>query len=372
VEIGPNPEIEMRSRLKRVGFEHTPRLLAAFRGTLDNARPEIRVWLGILQGYVPNDGEGWSHAVDAARRYLGRARRRSTLPGSVESIIPMSPWESAIDPIVAELTRDYERMVERLGGRTAELHTALATATEDPAFAAQPPSILSRRSAYQRMRTLTASVFDTLLRRVAELDPEERKAAESVLGRRADALAVFYRLLERPLTSPRIRCHGNLHLGQFLHAGRELVIIDFDGEPGRPLYERRLKLSPLQDVATMVRSFHYAAHAAVREARPRAAGRVVDAERDWRWMRAWQLRMGAVFIDAYSRGAAASGLLPADPDEARLLFQTYVLERAIYELGYELNHRRAWIMAPLLDLPFLLTASDGVQPGAASVAVAPT
>jgi maltose alpha-D-glucosyltransferase / alpha-amylase len=111
----------------------------------------------------------------------------------------------------------------------------------------------------------------------------------------------------------------------------------------------------------MVRSFHYAAHAAFRELhRANKIDGAEDATR-LRWMRAWQLRVGAVFIDAYSRAVADGGLLPSDPEEARVLFQAYLLERALYELGFELNHRPAWLAAPLLDLPFLLPSSHALD-----------
>jgi maltose alpha-D-glucosyltransferase / alpha-amylase len=354
IEPGPNPEIEMRAQLDRAGFTHTPALLAAFRGSLGEATPGSRAWFGILQANVPNDGEAWVHAVAAARRCLRLAGRGGSACPRIDSIVPMSPWDSVVDPAVAALAGPYAATVERLGQRTADLHLALAAAGDDPAFAAEPPTALSRRSAYQRMRTLAVSVLDDLGARLPDLDPALQDVARSLLDRRSDVLDHFHQMLEGPFTSARIRCHGNLHLGQVLHAGDDLVIIDFDGEPGRPLYERRLKRSPLQDVASMVRSFHYAAHAAARahhEAGRRGGGGTAF---DPGWMRAWQLRMSAVFIDAYSRRIAGSGLLPSDPDEARVLFQAYLLERALYELGFELDHRPDWLAGPLLDLPYLL------------------
>jgi maltose alpha-D-glucosyltransferase/alpha-amylase len=355
LEAGPNPEIEMRSRLRRVGFAHTPALIAAFRGNLEAARPGNRVWFGILQANVQNDGEAWAHAVKAARTFFRLARRRLDSPPSLDRIVPMAPWDGLADPAVNDLIAPYTPIAERLGKKTADLHKALAAVTDDLAFAIEPPTALSRRSAYQRMRTLAVSVLETLGTRLPEFDPVTREIAASALGRRADVLDLFHRLLERPFTSPRIRCHGNLHLGQILHAGDELVIIDFDGEPGRPLYERRLKRSALQDVASMVRSFHYAAHAALRERQGGSRDPGEEAT-SLQWMRAWQLRVSAVFIDAYSREVAASGLLPSDPDEARVLFQTYLVERALYEVGFELNHRPEWLAAPLLDLPLLLAS----------------
>jgi maltose alpha-D-glucosyltransferase / alpha-amylase len=354
VEAGPNPEIEIRAHLHRVGFRKTPPMVGAFRGTLDDAGAGRSAWFGILQGYVPNDGEAWQHAVAAARAWMRRAGRPRDLVRDVDTIVPMSAWDSAADSVLREVIAPYVPMVERLGLHIAELHKALASPAGNPAFRREPPTALSRRATYQRMRTLAVSVLDTLRTRLPELDPTAQELAASVLDRREDALVLFARLLEASSTSPRIRCHGNLHLGQVLHAGDALVILDFEGEPGRPLFERRMKRAPLQDVAAMVRSFHYAAHAALR-GRSRAHTQApAEYARRLRWMRAWQLRVGALFIDAYSRGVADSGLLPADPDEARVQFRAYLLERALYELGFELDNRRAWILAPLLDLPFLL------------------
>ena len=351
IESGPNPEIEMRSHLARVGFTHTPALFAGVRCTLPEGTAE-RVCLGFLQAHVPNDGEAWHHAVAAAANYLRGSVSQPEGPRAPDTIVPLSPWYGPREPVVAELASAYAPTVERLGRRTAKLHRALASDGGDKTFAVEPPTALSRRSAYQRMRTLAVSVLDKLRRRVEELDPELYPLAAAVLERRDAALSLFHELLDRPYSSPRIRCHGNLHLGQILHAGNDLVILDFDGEPGRPLYERRLKRSPLHDVATMVRSFHYAAHGALQQ---------LDESTGWMpsnttpaWIVSWQLYVSAVFIDAYTRGVEGTGLLPSDPEEARLLFRTYLVERAFYELGFELNHRRGWIAAPLADLPLLL------------------
>jgi maltose alpha-D-glucosyltransferase / alpha-amylase len=350
VETGPNLEIELRSHLRRVGFAHVPAVLAAFRGRLGDGQ-RGSVWLGILQEQVPNRGEAWSRAVADARAFLLAARRRQA--PSVETIVPLFERPGASSR-TGDLIAPDEAMVERLGERIADLHRALAAGGGEPGFASEPATAVSRRSTYQRMRTLAVSVLDALRRRLPELDSSERDLAHAVLGCRNDVLALFHRVLDTPLAWPRIRCHGNLHLGQVLEAGEELVILDFDGEPGRPLYERQLKRSPLVDIAAMVRSFHYAAHAAVGELHGPKKGRRAQDGRLLGWVRVWQQRIGAVFVGAYTRRLEGSGLLPIDAQQSGLLLQSHLLERALYELGFELDNRPEWIRAPLLDLPLLL------------------
>jgi maltose alpha-D-glucosyltransferase/alpha-amylase len=201
------------------------------------------------------------------------------------------------------------------------------------------------------MRTLAVSVLARMRLREAELLADLRPAARAVVLRQDEILAVFREIMNRSISAARIRCHGNLHLGQCLHVGDDVLLIDFEGEPGRPLYERRLKRSPLQDVAAMVRSFHYAAHAAARRQDRRAGSRRLTG-----WLRHWQQRTASVFVDEYVKAMGGSTLLPADAGDRQALLHAHLLERACYELAFEMDHRSSWVGAPLADLPLLLTA----------------
>jgi maltose alpha-D-glucosyltransferase / alpha-amylase len=253
--------------------------------------------------------------------------------------------------VLDDLIGPYRDGVERLARRIAELHTALATPTSDSAFAPEPSTVFSRRSAYQRMRGSAVMLFELLHARTPVLSENTRDLAGAVLRHSEPILASLRTMLECPLTAIRIRCHGNLHLGQILCAGTDLVIIDFDGEPGRPLYERRLKRSPLHDVATLVRSFHYAAHVALARERPDGSPR---ADHLGAWMRAWQRRVGSLFVAAYA-ASLGDGILPADRPETDLLLRLSLLDRAIYECRFELNRGSKWLAAPLADIPVLLS-----------------
>ena len=306
--------------------------------------------IGVLQQYVDNDGEAWPRAVLAAREYFQRASRSRREPPESGSIMTRLAALNDVPIELDDLLGSYLDVVRLIARRTSDLHRALAANTSDRAFAPESFTPLSRRSSYQRMRTLAVSVTATLRRRLEELGPELKPVAQALVDRHDEGIRVFRQVLDRTIPAQRIRCHGNLHLGQVLHVGDDVVLIDFEGEPGRPLYERRLKRSPLQDVATMVRSLHYAAHAAL----PKRIGPGAEPDRMMSWLRHWQRRTAAVFVGTYVEAIQGTALLPPELADMELLLDAHLLERAYYELGFELNHRSTWLRAPLLDISALL------------------
>ena len=355
LDNGPNPEIEVGSYLKSVRFPHAPIIHGSLHYRLHGGRTTQRMSVGVLQGYIENDGEAWPRAVEAATRYFQRAIRTRREPHAGGSVLPRFAALHDAPTELDDLFGTYLDAVRLIAVRTADLHRALASNTADPAFTPEPFTPLSRRSTYQRMRTLTVSVIATLRRRFEELRPELRAGAQALVQRQDDAMRVFRQIVEHTVSAQRIRCHGNLHLGQVLHIGDDVVLIDFEGEPGRPLYERRLKRSPLQDVATMVRSFHYAAHAALQKGIARRSG----LDRTMPWLRHWQRRTATAFVATYADAVEGTTLLPSDVADTELLLDAHLLERAYYELGFELNHRSEWVRAPLMDIPALLFSRRG-------------
>ena len=350
LDDGPNPEIEIGSYLNSIGFAHAPVIHGSLHYRLRGLRTDQTMSIGVLQQYVENDGEGWPRAVLAAREYFQRASRSRRKPPESASIMTQLAASNVVPTWLDDLIGSYLDVVRLIARRTSDLHRVLAANTSDGAFAPEPLAPLSRRSTYQRMRTLAVSVTTTLRRRLEELRPELKVVAQSLVDRHEEGIRVFRQVLDRTIPAQRIRCHGNLHLGQVLHVGDDIVLIDFEGEPGRPLYERRLKRSPLQDVATMVRSFHYAAHAAF----PKRIGRRAEPDQMMSWLRHWQRRTAAVFVRTYVEAIQGTALLPPELADTELLLNAHLLERAYYELGFELNHRSSWLRAPLLDIPALL------------------
>jgi maltose alpha-D-glucosyltransferase/alpha-amylase len=193
-----------------------------------------------------------------------------------------------------------------------------------------------------------------LRKRQSTLPPAAQEIARDVLAREAAAQERFQAIQRTKIETVRIRCHGDYHLGQVLFTGKDFVIIDFEGEPARTLGERRIKRSALSDVASMIRSFHYAACAGVfrylgqQAASPDDEARLRDAAGVWyRWT-------SAAFLKSYLATAGQADFIPPTHDQRRTLLEVLILEKAIYELKYELNNRPDWVEVPLRGILELL------------------
>jgi trehalose synthase-fused probable maltokinase len=198
------------------------------------------------------------------------------------------------------------------------------------------------------------SVLGLLRLRAAELPGDLREQAQQVMDAEYKILQTFRTALDRPITAMRTRIHADYHLGQVLYTGSDFVIIDFEGEPARPMSERRVKLSPLQDVAGMLRSFHYAAFSAAP-----ADGAVAEGNSESVWQRsrvteAWHAWVTARFLASYLKEAGKASFIPASEDELKTLLRVHLLEKALYELSYELNNRPDWVRIPLAGIISLL------------------
>jgi maltose alpha-D-glucosyltransferase/alpha-amylase len=353
LDEGVNPDLEVGAFLsERAGFERVPPVA----GSLEY-RPArgAAMTLGVLQGYVKNEGDAWRYTLDALGRYYERV-----IPLGPREAAALLPSESALDLArssvpgeVRERIGLYLEPARLLGLRTAEMHIALASDSEDPAFAPEGFSELYQRSLYQSMRNQTDQALELLGRSLGRVDAAARADAERVLAARERILARFAALRGRRITALRTRVHGDYHLGQVLWTGKDFVIIDFEGEPSLPVSTRRIKRSPLRDVAGMLRSFDYAARTALRRQEEAGAFRAEDRPALEPWARAWERWVCATFLAAYLERAADGGFLPQGREELGVLLEAYLLEKAVYELGYELNSRPDWVQLPLaaiLDL----------------------
>jgi maltose alpha-D-glucosyltransferase/alpha-amylase len=338
IHPGMQPDWEMGLHLTRLGFPH----VAPVAGRLEWDLGGQTATLGVLTAYVAHESDGWAHTRDALGRYQELVLARGS--GSAS--------ESPSDAAVQELLGPYRAWTALLAQRTAELHQALATARGDPAFEPEPFTPYYLRSLYQTLRTAVRQTLSALARHVPALDAEWQQAAEEVLAQEERMLEMAKGLLEAPARALRIRCHGDLHLGQVLDTGSDFVFIDFEGEPNRPLSERRIKRSPLRDVAGMLRSFHYAAAAAWLGARPETAD-AGEAERLRRWCELWYRAVAGIFLASYRATLGDTDLVPAG-DQFDAFLRLYVLEKALYELRYELDHRPDWVPIPLAGIRQLL------------------
>ncbi|MFN4259624.1 MAG: maltose alpha-D-glucosyltransferase [Gemmataceae bacterium] len=359
-EEGINPDLEIgRYLTEQKGFAHTPPMLGAIE--YRRKRRAEPVTLAQIQAFVPNQGDAWQFTLNELSNYFDR-NLAAPLHDDYLETSDLSLVELAHDDIPAETQERigvYLESVRLLGQRTAELHLALADESENPAFVPESFTTLYQRSVYQSMRNYKGRIFELLRKRLSTLPESIRTQAQYVLRRDADVLNRLQALLNVKITALRTRCHGDYHLGQVLYTGKDFVIIDFEGEPARSISERRLKRSPLRDVAGMVRSFHYAAYSALSGnggsgARPPGVVRPEDVGVLEQLAHFWYIWVSATFLKAYLETAGQAPFIPSSPHVLRILLEAFLMEKAIYELGYELNHRPDWVRIPLLGILKLL------------------
>jgi maltose alpha-D-glucosyltransferase/alpha-amylase len=255
----------------------------------------------------------------------------------------------------------YLDVARLLGSRTAEMHRALARRTDDPAFTPEPFSALYQRSVFQTLRNHAGATLTLLRRRLDTLPDDARPLAERVLDRSDDVLAMIRELTTARRSAVRIRTHGDFHAGQVLWTGREVVLIDFEGEPGRPLSERRHKRSALSDVAGMLRSFHYAAYGTLLNPRLGGTVRAEDVERLDPWAELWYRSVAACYLRAYLDSSADEPYVPRDREELLALLELSALQKVLYELSYELNNRPDWVSIPLRGLLELIENPPSIE-----------
>jgi maltokinase len=296
LEPGINPELELLRFLTERAFPN----IAALSGWYAYSGPLISATLGILQRFVPGAIGGWELGLD----------------------------ELGADP------EGFLRRVRRLGEVTGDLHTALASDSSDPDFAPEEPST-------EALALLTATVDEEIEAIFLDL-PEGEEALEPIVGRGEevrDRLRLFSHV---GAAGKVIRHHGDYHLGQVLWSGADWLVIDFEGEPARSLPERRQKRSPLRDVAGMLRSFAYVASASeiLKDAAPPAD---------------WEARAREFFLDGYFEHVESS-LVPPGQEARNRLIAVFELEKAVYELRYELNNRPDWVGIPVAGILRILEA----------------
>jgi maltose alpha-D-glucosyltransferase / alpha-amylase len=342
---GVNPELEVgRFLTDRTVFRHSAPTAGAIELPDGKAGGTT---VAILQGYVQNEGDAWQYALDAIQ---GSFERALAMPAEQERPRPEHSLMDMVGELPSLLIYDligpFLGSAWLLGRRTAQLHLALGSRADDRAFAPEPITRMYQRSLYQSMRTQTAATLRRLNR--DHVGPE----IEELLARQDELLSRFSVLTGEKISGQRIRVHGDYHLGQVLWTGRDFIVIDFEGEPARPLSERRIKRSPLRDVAGMLRSFDYATNTALRspwvqDLSPEARAWLVE------WARSWTRWVGATFLGHYFEVIGDSPLLPATEDETRRMLHAALLDKAIYEVAYELDNRPDWLPVPvrgILDL----------------------
>ena len=327
---GPNPEIEIGKYLTETAhFDRVPHFVGSMEYLTDSEEPSSLV---IVQGLVVNEGDGWKWTVEELERYYENSARTP---------VPQEPGQAR------EHVGAYLEAAAVLGRRTAELHLALAGATNDPAFMPEPFDARDIETMTAQLRGGAGEAFDLLKGNLAKLPDELLEMAGLALGKRRQ---IIDRLNLPPQThnyGKRIRIHGDYHLGQVLRTKNDFVILDFEGEPARPLAYRRAKYSPLKDVAGMLRSFSYAATATLMAYTTRHPE---DFDSLQPWAHLWEETVRAEFLSVYRQTTKSAEIVPESDDEFRRLLDAYLFEKTTYELMYELNNRPAWVRIPLTGI----------------------
>jgi maltose alpha-D-glucosyltransferase/alpha-amylase len=345
LQDGINPDLEIGKFLtEKTSFANVPPLAGSLEYHTKDGKQVVQ---GILQQFVPNQGDAWSFTLQSLAAFYDQAAKyRGEAKGSdahKEMEVPDSARNS-VEPYLAA--------TEVLAQRTAEMHLALSSDARDPAFAPELFTMEFQGTLERSIRDLMARVFELLRDKISTLPEEWRSKAADLAAQEQTIAGRFESALNHPIHAMRTRIHGDYHLGQVLRASSDFVIIDFEGEPARPIAERRVKRSPLQDVAGMLRSFHYAAFAPLLGENKMP---VEDTREMSAWADSWNTWVADRFMAKYFATAALGSFLPQSKEETRTILDLHLLEKAIYELGYELNNRPTWVGIPLQGIFKLLS-----------------
>jgi trehalose synthase-fused probable maltokinase len=335
LEEGVSADLEMGEFLTRAGYAHAPAVLGAVE-LARNGRPPGTV--AILHAFVPNRGDAWSFFQERLEAFLDRLSNGGDVGTPAGS-----------------LGEDRAR-VELLATRVAEMHLALGSRPDVPAFAPEPITGGERARLAGAVGASWRNALASLGSQAGSLPPDAARLVTELAGRDAAVSAALSRFVDSTIAAEKIRIHGDLHLGQVLVTDEDFVLIDFEGEPARPLSERKAKRSPLADVAGMLSSLHYAT---VSAARAHGLAHVKDASESERAMLAWHAEAREAFLGADFAAVRGASFLPPSDAEARSMLDFYVLEKCLYEVHYELNNRPDWVAIPLEGLAQLAQLQRG-------------
>jgi maltose alpha-D-glucosyltransferase / alpha-amylase len=347
LEPGQNPDTEVSRFLTETAqFARIPQ----FFGDI-TLKPEIGepTTVAMLQALVENEGDGWQWTLEELSHYYDSVTTLPT-PRDLGANPTFLLGREECAALAHEHAGLYLEGASQLGRRTAEMHLALATPNNDQAFIAEPFTSDDLAMDVSHIDAQIVATLDALKRGISQLPEVTADEAALVLSRRVQLFSRAHTISSVKPTDAgqRIRIHGDYHLGQLLRSRGDYIIIDFEGEPARSLASRRAKQSPLKDVAGMLRSFSYAAYSALNIFAQR---RPDDARNLEPWAKLWQNAVSTEFLCGY-RHSMTGGDLRLIPvlQQAQLLLDAYLLQKALYELVYELNNRPTWVRIPLAGI----------------------
>jgi maltose alpha-D-glucosyltransferase/alpha-amylase len=345
VDRAINPDVELSRFLSETAkFTHTP----GYVGTIEWRFGKEPMVLGMMQEMVKSTSDGWAYMLDRLDDFNEKILSHTDI-----SAVPMEMLGTLTNPV------DYEQVPESmkellegtvaelcllLGKRTGEMHAAFSSGSDLPAFTPEPFSLHYQRSLFSSLQSLVRVAFQSLSKNIKSLPDSVRQEAEEVLKMKDEILSILKKIYSKKIDVTKIRIHGDYHLGQVLFTGKDFLILDFEGEPSRSYSERRLKYNALRDVAGMIRSFHYAAYGSLfldNQIRPEDIVTLLP------YVQQWYHYMSGFFLKSYLETVGKADFVPDNEEDLEILLQTYLLQKAIYELNYEINNRPDWVIVPL-------------------------
>jgi maltose alpha-D-glucosyltransferase/alpha-amylase len=352
LERGLNPELEISQFLNARGFPNIPALAGALEYF---GQGNSRTTLAVAHRLIPSAKNAWSHALEALGLYYDRvitwvAQNRP--PPSLSE--PIQLLNQEIPSQAVDMIGPYLEAARLLGVRAAELHVALASDPANEDFAPEMSTPQHRRAVFQSMRNLAVKNLRLLREALKTLAREAQPLAQRVVDLELGIIQAYRVLYERQVAAQSLRIHGDFHLAQALWTGTDFIFIDFEGDPSVSISERRIKRSPLRDVASMVRSFHYAAYAGLEQYLERGGGAQPDQPRFEAWLRYWALWTGTAYLKAYFQTLGRTKILTADEETLHLMLRAYLVNHTLAELGHELRTTNPRLKIPLRGLLVLL------------------
>jgi maltose alpha-D-glucosyltransferase / alpha-amylase len=352
LESGYHPELELGKFLNEKGFANSPFQAGALEYSEAHDR---RSALAALSRFIPHAVGARAFTLDALSRYFDRvitwvAQGREIPSGSGN---PVNMLHVDLPPEVLDDIGTYLESARLLGVRTAELHLALASGESDT-LAPEPFTPHFQRGLFQTMRGLAIRNLWLLQKRAGRLSPALASLAQSTIEREGAIVQLYQSVFEGRLNAKRIRTHGDCHLDHILWTGMDFVFIDFEGDPWAPLSQRQIKRSPLRDVASLVRSFYYAANEGLLRHAERGSIPHENLPKFEVWVRHWCCWVSIAFLKAYFLRLDSAELYPHDPAQLRAMLRAYLSQQVMKELAQELSRNTDQFRIPLQDILLFL------------------
>ncbi len=350
VAFGTNPDREMQEFLtEKTEFQNVPRALGWLEYRRQVEDSQLVATFGTLSAFQRNATDGWLYTLDHLGIFFERALAVPADDARLRALTisdPLTLSDQPVPPLMSELLGSYLEAVRLLGRRTAGLHRALASRPDIPDFAPEPFTEFYRHGIYHGIVGLLGRTMEALRVRLYSLRTASQDECRALLEKEPELRSRLHSLRDRRIVASRIRHHADYHLGNVLFTGSDLMITNFEGDPKRPMSERRIKRSAVRDVASMIRSFHYVSHAVLYGHVPGIIPSG-DASQLERWAQYWYAWVSSVFLAEYLNAATGTGLVPESDEQCRILLDAYTLEKSLMEVQFELDHRPEWVRIPV-------------------------